>query len=220
VKAPNRIVITLTAAQRALLRKASGKSVSQLGIEPVETGSGWLYTPRGSKKSWLLKHPDPESYLTARKKQPLRIDSRRARFHLRIGKSRIHRWGVFAGEPIPARRNVIEYSGEIISLVESYRRTKGAKEIYGAKLDDFWVIDGAVGGSGAELVNHSCDPNLRWRNLGDRILYQSIRSIAAGEELTCDYHFAEKAPKTPCRCGSPKCRGTINVVKRKRRRAA
>jgi hypothetical protein len=220
MKAPNTVVITLTAAQRALLRKASGKSVSQLGIEPVGTGSGWLYTPRGSKNSWLLKHPDSESYLGARKKQRPRIDPRQTRFRLRIGKSPIHRWGVFAGEPIPARRNVIEYSGETINLVESYRRTKGEKEIYGVKLDDFWIIDGAVGGSGAQIINHSCDPNLGWRNLGDRILCQSIRFIPAGEELTIDYKFSEKAPKTPCGCGSPKCRGTINVVKRKRRRAA
>jgi len=194
--------------------------VSQLGIEPVGTGFGWLYTPPVSKKSWLLKHPDPESYLAARKKQRPRIDPRRARFRLRIGNSPIHRWGVFADERIPARRNVIEYAGETINLVESYRRMKGAKEIYCAKLDDFWVIDGAVRGSGAQLINHSCDPNLRWRTLGDRILCQSIRSIAAGEELTIDYGFSKKAAKIPCRCGSPKCRGTINVVKRKHRRVA
>ena len=219
VKSPSRLVITLTAAQQALLRKASGKRVSQLGIEQIEAGSGWLYTPRGSKKSWLLKPPDPEAYLTARKEQQPHIDQRQAHFRLRIGKSRIHRRGVFADERIPARRNVIEYAGETISLVEAYRRTKGAKEVYGVTLDDFWVIDGAVGGSGAELINHSCDPNLRWRKLGNSIVCQSIRSIAAGEELTIDYHFSEKALKTPCQCGSPKCRGTINVSKRKYRRA-
>jgi hypothetical protein len=205
-------VITLTPAQRALIREAWGKDVARLGIEPVETGSGWLYSA-GGKKFWLLKHADPDSYLAARRKQQPRIDPRHARFRLRIGASRIHRLGVFAEERIPARRNVIEYVGERVNPVESYRRTKGAKQTYTFKLDEFWRIDGSVGGSGAEFINHSCDPNLRWRRRGDRVLCQSVRPIAVGEELTLDYHFSHKSPKVPCRCGSPKCRGSINVVK-------
>jgi hypothetical protein len=206
------VVIALTAAQRALIREASGKNVAKLGIEPVETGSGWLYS-EGGKKFWLLKHPDPESYEAARRAQQPRIDPRHARFRLRIGASRIHRWGVFTEERIPARRNVIEYVGELVNPVESYRRTKDAAETYSFKLDEFWRIDGSVGGSGAEFINHSCDPNLRWRRRGDRVLCQSVRPIATGEELTLDYHFSAKSPKVPCRCGSPKCGGAINVIK-------
>jgi len=210
------VVIELTAAQRTLIREASGKNVAKLGIEPVDTGSGWLYSARG-KKFWLLKHPDPEAYEAARQKMQPRIDSRYARFRLKIGDSPIHRWGVFAEEPIPARRNVIEYSGEFVNPAESYRRTKGRAEIYTLRLDDFWQIDASVRGSGAEFINHSCGPNLRWRNLGDRVLCQSVRPIAAGEELTVDYHFPPKSQKVPCHCGSPRCRGTINVVKSQRR---
>jgi hypothetical protein len=209
------VVIKLTAAQRALIRKASGKNVARLGIEPVETGSGWLYSA-GGKKFWLLKHADPESYLAARQNQQPRIDSRHARFRLKIAASRIHRWGVFAAERIPARRNVIEYSGELVNPVEAHRRAMDAGETYVLKLDEFWRIDGAVGGSGAQFINHSCDPNLRWRNLGNSVLCQSVRPIAAGEELTLDYHFSPESPKVPCKCGSPKCRGTLNVVRRAR----
>jgi hypothetical protein len=206
------VVIELTPAQRALIREASGKNVAKLGIEPVDTGSGWLYAG-GGKKFWLLKHPDPESYEAARQKAHPSIDPRHARFRLKIGESRIHRWGVFAEERIPARRDVIEYLGELVNPVEAYRRTKSAKETYAFALDKFWRIDGAVGGSGAEFINHSCDPNLRWRNRGGRVLCQSLRPIAVGEELTLDYHFSAKAPKAPCRCGTPQCRGTINVLK-------
>ena len=206
------VVIKLTAAQRALIREASGKNVAKLGIEPVDTGSGWLYSA-GGEKFWLLKHPDPESYEAARQKGKPRIDPRHARFRLRIGESPIHRWGVFAEERIPARRNVIEYVGELVNPVESYRRTKDRAETYAFRLDKFWRIDGAVGGGGAQFINHSCDPNLRWRVLGERVSCQSVRPIAAGEELTLDYHFSPRAPRVPCRCGSPKCRGTINVLK-------
>ena len=206
------VVIELTADQRALIRAASGKNVPRIGIEPVDTGSGWLYAG-GGKKFWLLKHSDPESYEAARQEARPRIDPRYARFRLKINESSIHRWGVFAEEKIPSRRNVIEYRGELVNPVESYRRRKDRAETYFFKLDEFWHIDGSVGGSGAEFINHSCDPNLRWRRSEGRILCQSVRPLAAGEELTLDYHFSSKAPKVPCQCGSPLCRGTINVVK-------
>jgi uncharacterized protein len=205
------VVIRLTAAQRAQIQEASGKKVVELGIEEVGAGSGWLYTGDG-KKSWLLRHADPESYLAARRKQEPRIDPHRARFRLRIGDSRIHHLGVFTEERIPSRRNVIDYVGELVNPVEAYRRTKDATEIYTFALDKFWRIDGSVGGSGAEFINHSCDPNLCWRRSRGRVLCRSLRTIQAGEELTLDYRFSPKAPKVRCQCGSPKCRGTINRI--------
>jgi len=39
----------------------------------------------------------------------------------------------------------------------------------------------------------------------------SKRPIRRGEELTIDYLFAKDIDKVRCRCGSAKCRGTINV---------
>jgi len=216
MKPPARVVITLTPAQRALILEASGKNPTELGIEPVETGSGWLCASGDGNKPWLLKEPDPKSYLASRRKQRTRIDPRHARFRLRIGQSSIHHLGVFAEERIPARRNVIEYVGEFVNPVESYRRTNRAKAVYTIKLDEFWIIDGSVGGSGAEFINHSCDPNLRSRRLKGLVLLQSLRPIEAGSELTLDYHFSNEGPKVRCRCGSPKCRGTINVVRRNR----
>jgi hypothetical protein len=100
-------VIKLSPAQRKLIREASGKNVAQLGVEPTDTGEGWLYSG-GKKKFWLLKHPDVEGYEAARRDQQPRIDPQRARFRLRISSSPIHRWGVFAQERITAWRNVIE----------------------------------------------------------------------------------------------------------------
>jgi len=140
-----------------------------------------------------------------------RIDSRFACYRLRVGPSPIHRWGVFAEEPIPRNRKVLEYTGERISRRESKRRADSRQDVYLFTLDNYWNIDGAVGGSGAELVNHCCDPNLVARILKGHILYMSQREIAPGEELTIDYRFGWDVEKVPCRCGSPKCRGWINV---------
>lgn len=139
-----------------------------------------------------------------------KIDPRYACFRLEVRPSKIHRWGVFALERIPARRKVIEYTGEKISRRETKRRGEGAL-VYLFELNPYWCIDGAVGGSGAELINHSCEPNLRAVIMKGHILYHALRDIEPGEELTIDYHFEKKMERVPCQCGSKNCRGTINL---------
>ena len=138
------------------------------------------------------------------------IDPRYTCFRMEIRESRIHRRGVYALERIPAGRKVIEYTGERIARRESKRR--GSQRVtYLFILDDYWTVDGAVGGSGAEIINHACDPNLYTRIQQGHILYMSKRLIEPGEELTVDYRFSDKAQTVKCTCGSPACRGTINV---------
>lgn len=141
-----------------------------------------------------------------------RVDERFACFAIKLAPSHIHRWGVYAAEFIPAGRKVIEYTGEKISRRETKRRGETSRFIYLFTLDPYWTIDGSVGGSGAQYINHSCEPNLIARIIKGHILYMSLRDIRAGEELTVDYHFEKKVDKVICRCGSPKCRGTINVL--------
>lgn len=138
------------------------------------------------------------------------IDPRYACFRLQIRESKIHRRGVYTLEAIPARRKVIEYTGERISRKETKRRGSGSLT-YLFTLDDYWTLDGAFGGSGAEIINHSCDPNLTSCIMRGHILYYSRRPIKKGEELTLDYRFEKKIGDVLCRCGSPACRGTINL---------
>jgi uncharacterized protein len=139
-----------------------------------------------------------------------RIDPRYARFRLEIRPSRIHRWGIYALERIPAGRKVIEYTGERISRRETKRRGQG-RVTYLFTLDNYWTIDGAVGGSGAEIINHSCEPNLYAWIVKGHILYMSRRVIQPGEELTVDYLFSKKIERVPCSCRARNCRGTINI---------
>jgi len=138
------------------------------------------------------------------------IDRRFACFRLQIRESSIHRRGVFALERIPKGRKVIEYTGEKISRRETKRRGLGSVT-YLFTLDSYWTIDGAVGGSGAEIINHCCDPNLYTKIVRGHILYMSKRVIHPGEELTVDYRFSDKLEPVRCRCGAMVCRGTINV---------
>lgn len=142
------------------------------------------------------------------------IDPRFACFRIAVRESAIHRLGVYAEEPIPPRRKVIEYTGARLNRRQTKVRLEREIDLnYLFTLDHYWTLDGSVGGSGAEYINHCCDPNLETRVLKGHILYMSKRGIAAGEELSVDYHFPNNVPKVPCRCGSPKCRGTINVLK-------
>ncbi len=156
--------------------------------------------PKASKpdrgESW--KGPEP------------RRDQKQCKFKLKLRQSNIHRWGVFAKERIPAKRKVIEYTGERISRKETKRRAE-APFNYLFTLDKYWTLDGAVGGSGAEFINHSCDPNCFSQIVKGHILYLSKREIRKGEELTVDYRFDSDSETVPCSCGEKKCRGTINL---------
>jgi SET domain-containing protein len=133
-------------------------------------------------------------------------------FKIKLAKSKIHRWGLYAAEAIPAGRKVIEYTGERISRRETKRRADASEMIYLFTLDAYWTLDGSVGGSGAEYINHSCDPNLVTRIVKGHIIYMSQRDIKAGEELTVDYRFDKKVERVECKCGTVKCRGTINLT--------
>lgn len=137
-----------------------------------------------------------------------RIDSRFACFRLHVAPSKIHRFGVYAEETIPANRKVIEYTGERLNRKQAKDRDQGTYT-YLFALDDYWTLDGAIGGSGAEIINHSCDPNLISRIMRGHILYMSLRRIRRGEELTIDYNFAKDDDKSPCKCGAKQCRGVM-----------
>lgn len=142
-----------------------------------------------------------------------RIDSAATAFRLEARPSPIHRFGVFAAQAIPANVRVIEYTGERIGYRESERRRERPY------LYLFWVapgrlIDGAVGGSGAEFINHSCAPNVEVDIAEGRVFFVSLREIAVGEELLLDYRVRAEdrdTPPMPCRCGAASCRGFLNA---------
>jgi hypothetical protein len=134
-----------------------------------------------------------------------RIDPKFAGYKLSIRKSKIHRYGVYAEERIPANRKVIEYTGERLNRRETKRRGEG-EYTYLFTLDKYWTLDGAFGGSGAEIINHSCEANVVSRIMKGHIIYMSLRTIEPGEEITVDYNFEYVGDQTACACGASSCR--------------
>src|ERR1019366_1812629 len=130
---------------------------------PPDGGRRVVRASRGCTRRSLMPQSDRPQIMGSVLIRKPAIDPRYAQFRLCIRESRIHQRGVYAGEPIPARRKVIEYTGERISRRETKRRGDGPVT-YLFTLDDYWTLDGAFGGSGAEIINHSCDPNLRSMN--------------------------------------------------------
>lgn len=150
---------------------------------------------------------------------------------LEIRDSPLHGRGVFARTAIPASTRLLEYAGEHISKAEALRRCE-AGNVFIIGLDEQWDIDGAVGENPARLINHSCAPNCEavieeevTLALGEktpsspdfpcegvsssaRIYINSLRPLAAGEELTFNYGYdLVDYLEHPCRCGSPDCVG-------------
>ncbi len=130
-----------------------------------------------------------------------------------IRDSPIHGKGVFATQTIPAGTVVVEYLGERISRDEAERREAltGPNGItYILEYDARLFIDGAVGGSEARFINHSCNPNCAIRRDEGRAYFYATRTIQAGDELSIDYAFDPDDIQTPCDCGTPECRGLLN----------
>ena len=139
--------------------------------------------------------------------------NKRASKYIEVKKSGIHNYGVFARTRIKKGTKVIEYTGQYCTKEESDKRQdRDANNgtVYVFTLNKKYDIDGAVGGSHARLINHSCDPNCETLTDDDHIWIIAIRDIEPGEELSYDYNYDTDAyEEHPCRCGAKNCRGYI-----------
>jgi SET domain-containing protein len=149
--------------------------------------------------------------MTPSRKRAPKINPRNAWYRLAIRRSAIDSWGVFAQENIPRGKRVIEYTGKRLTFGQA-SLLRPPKDTYLARVALDTVLDGATRGSGAEFINHCCDPNLRWKRSRGRLMFYSRRRIRAGEELTFRYAYPVKFVRIPCRCGSPKCKGTLRYI--------
>ena len=144
-----------------------------------------------------------------------------------VRNSTIHGRGVFARRTIRKGSRIIEYRGERISVDEAESRPDSDPDnpyhTFLFELHDGRVIDAAVRGNAARWINHSCAPNCEPIEDDDcRVYIEAKRTIRTGEELSYDYQLsvagrisAKMKAGYACRCGAPRCRGTM-LEKKKR----
>ncbi len=139
---------------------------------------------------------------------------------IRVRNSRIHGRGVFAKTRIAKGTRLIEYVGDRISHAEADKRYEDSdpndNHTFLFIVDKKTVIDAEIGGNDARFINHSCDGNCESVIEKSRVFIEATRVIEKGEELGYDYEIGREKDDPPnvdeifaCRCGSPKCRGTM-----------
>jgi len=151
-------------------------------------------------------------------------------------RSPIHGNGVFAASNLPADTTVIEYRGKRLTHAQANRAYGGdvdSGHTFLFTLNERYLIDGNVDGNAARWINHSCAPNCQaWvvehasgDPRRDRVVIDTLRTIRKGEELTYDYGIVLEERQTPqlkkiwaCRCGAPRCTGTLLKPKRTRKK--
>ena len=144
-----------------------------------------------------------------------------------VRNSRVHGKGVFARKDIPKGTKIIEYVGNIVSSKEGLRiyeeQLKKSKEtgvgaVYIFQLNRKQDIDGDVPWNPAKYINHSCNPNCKYKIINNHIWIFSIRDIKKGEELNYDYDYdLYNYQDHLCKCNSKDCLGFI-IGKRYRKK--
>ncbi|HOC97194.1 MAG TPA: SET domain-containing protein-lysine N-methyltransferase [Candidatus Pacearchaeota archaeon] len=144
-----------------------------------------------------------------------------------VRNSKVHGKGVFARKNIPKGTKIIEYVGNIVSSKEGLRiyeeQLKKSKEtgvgaVYIFQLNRKQDIDGDVPWNPAKYINHSCNPNCKYKIINNHIWIFSIRDIKKGEELNYDYDYdLDNYQDHLCKCNSKDCLGFI-IGKRYRKK--
>jgi len=143
--------------------------------------------------------------------------------------SPIHGRGVFATRTIRKGADIIEYRGKRVTMDEADELPDSDPDnpfhTFLFELSDGRVIDAGQRGNAARWINHSCRPNCEPYEDDDfRVFIAAKRTIRAGEELSYDYKLNVPGRRTArmladyaCRCGSPRCRGTMIDLRKQRR---
>jgi len=140
---------------------------------------------------------------------------------LKILRSNIQGWGVFALQPIAKGEMIIEYVGELINPVfadvrEQRYNARGIGCYMFRVPDEDEIIDATMTGNMARFINHSCDPNAKtdWIVIGPKkkIVIFATRNVTPGEEITYDYLFdLDEQDLVPCHCGAANCKRWMNA---------
>ena len=117
--------------------------------------------------------------------------------------------GVFAGEPILARRKIGEIRGERMSVEAARIRATRYERIMVVEVSPHEAIDFARSTDPMRFTNHGCEPNARLCIRQGHVEFYALRAIEPGEEITVNYGATHHEGRLACRCGAPSCIGWL-----------
>jgi len=138
----------------------------------------------------------------------------------KVTRSKVHGYGAFATRDVKKGEVLDEYLGDRITHEQADKRYEDHDEndnhTFLFIVDKKTVIDAGIGGNDARFINHKCDPNCESEIKKGRVFIVATKAIKKGEELGYDYQIGREKDDPEnvdeiyaCRCGSPKCRGTM-----------
>ena len=119
-------------------------------------------------------------------------------YKLKVGRSKSGH-GLFALEPIPKGRKIIEYVGRILTDEPDDE----SSNLYIFNINKHVDIDGAPRWNIARYINHSCRPNAESEVTRGHVWVTAKKNIMLGEEITYDYgkeYWNEYIKPKGCRC--------------------
>jgi len=137
-------------------------------------------------------------------------------YKLRVGRTKAG-LGIFAMEPIPKGKKIIEYVGRVITNEEG----DNTHNLYIFNLNKNIDIDGSPRWNTARYFNHSCRSNAEAEILKGHVWIKSKKNIMLGEEITYDYgkeYWNEYIKPKGCicpKCEEKKANGKTVVTKKK-----
>ncbi len=122
---------------------------------------------------------------------------------LRVDRSSIHGYGVFAERVYLPDEHIVEVEGVLL------RNDEVGDDRYCLWFDDDHLFDMV---DQTRWINHSCDPNVyierAWADGAPRVVMRAWRRIETGDELVTHYAFPRELAE-PCSCNARDCPGWI-----------
>jgi SET domain-containing protein len=131
------------------------------------------------------------------------------KFAVAVRASAIDGLGVFAAEPITARRKIGEIRGTSLSVADARIRATRQERIMIVEVSRRRAIDFSRSSDPMRYTNHSCAPNARLTIRQGRVEFYALRAIPPDEEITVDYGETHHEGRLACRCGAPGCVGRL-----------
>jgi SET domain-containing protein len=128
---------------------------------------------------------------------------------VKVKRSRIDGYGVFAAEAVTLGAKLGALTGEAISVSEARRRAQGRQRIMLVELSASRAIDATRSADAMRFTNHSCSPNARIQVQDGAIEFFALRDLAIGDEITVAYGATHHEGRLACRCAQPGCSGWL-----------